>query len=1261
MKQGWGAAIRRYCAQGMARLHVEALRLTREDIRRTYAELDAGTKVNVTVVAEDAARITGVATAIATHTAGTDDLTDLDDTAPYHMVAYALDESAIIGSRVVLSKISAFLDIQRNTGAAPYDGKFGVSVYRLGKWGRSVANAADVWYLTKVADSLKVEASTIGSTPSLVDFTFATSTYDDKPPGVVIDGSFAARDAKNSSKLVGTPQDNDLAQQDPLLALTGRVVIVVIRAYGGTNTNYSWKYESAGANPKTIASAGTLYFRQGSIATGHPGLMALKSEAGTGMPRISFYLAVYSATGTLSFTGGSQVDLGAVPTGTVEFRVKADVPPGTTGTAYARVAAIDAWVVVKDGQTHTDVGLALSRTYEMKYEFAADSSQYTTPVLYELGAIERAELLDLTEFCTAGEPSESVDPQTGEVKMAEVEFRLGLTGNKDYRDDVTRLLYENDWDDIEIRTHAYHPDLARSEWGYLDLWRLDDAVINGPQAVLTCVSVLEQLKGKFPRPSGSEVGYLLKTTASDLTGLGGDYQKEISPSTQGASTFVWTVAGSATEFIYLVTPANLPQLRRWGTGPWTVNLSINSGNANIKLACRIKRVNAAGALQEIEPTIGYSTGEEITASTGQKTFTFNELVFGEGALTDRLVVEIRARNTDAGAQAFTIDTGTTATEVRPPWIPTSTITPQSFSDVYPKDAYGTWRDSVCALPERYRGAKPDRAAWKVFKFVMGADGKREAERILFLDGCCQIASQGVIKAVNLFGPRGLAVASFPMETYTPFDVGMGFRSRLPEFKAGYGYETRIPNAFAGTVTVRHAAAYTAFGLSKIDEPVNELDSEIARYIRDQALAAELCRNLVLAYGCGDIRIGVSPTESMPWLEIGDEASAETDRLAFKDPLTGVGVRGPLWAMGTIIGKSGPMLRPRFLVKPRGLVDLFVTTDSTQNRTPFEGPVAIPTIERDQTNPGNALLRVRGYPDTATLYYYYHATTVSPPERTRKDLWSTWTSAVTLARDSSADKLLSVFAEYQDVRGAIITARVAPDGRASITTLTAVEATTNVSWAASGLAANAKSIRWYLRRAATVLYPTTDNTATGPLDETYFVAEKAVHAERGGGLSVSHGSFVAGDDSQVIAIPIDNEGNAGPRKTATYAWAGSSTRAPTAPVWVVNTVGSASVQRTWDVSWGAGSMLATDDFRFVLRVDGVEYRVAEETTDPTTTLTKTNVSAEDLDGPGQFFPRSGDPDHEFVFLWELRNSVGTLINSGTFAPAYGENVEGTILA
>jgi len=578
---------------------------------------------------------------------------------------------------------------------------------------------------------------------------------------------------------------------------------------------------------------------------------------------------------------------------------------------------------VRDGQTPADVGLATSRFYEMQATFASNAALDTTPTLRAFGIRDRT-ALDVSEIATLEGFDESVDPVTGQVKMAEGTCQLALLGQPDARDLVSEILSAHYFSEIEVRAFAASDDLPRAQWLHLDTWRVDDYQ-PGPAAItLTLVSVLERLKGDRPAAGGTLYGYLLKAAASDMGG-GADFSAEVSQDAETAGTRTGSVAAGATETSYGFTPPGEPGLLTWTAGAWVVKVDVTTPHANVVLAIRLRRINAAGVVQESSPA-PTSVDEQALGVAGVRTFVanFGGLAWTKGATTDRLRVDYLFRNTDGGAaHSVTIATGTINTEIRTPWHPQAAVAPVKYSADSVKVVYDDWLDGRIGLEARYRGPGSANISTVLTKTVTKTDGKRELERIAYLDGGCVIGSQGVVKFVNLFAPRDVTGPHFPLEEQAGQQVALGLRARLPQFTVPYGYGTTKENAFAGEVKTQHAAALAHLGLSRIDNPDARLEDETARYVPDPTLAAVLGGWIVSRMGGGLTTIEFAPIYAQPHLEIGDAIAVETDRLVFKDGVTGESIRGARWVAGAIIGRKG-VWGQGFVVWVRGSSDLSAT-------------------------------------------------------------------------------------------------------------------------------------------------------------------------------------------------------------------------------------------------------------------------------------------------------------------------------------------------
>lgn len=1229
---------------GGCRHGTEAIRTHAEDMRQTQTEWDAGTKVDTESFADGALRLTASNVAKIANTTGSD---DLDNTAIANggrwamtntpIVVWALDDA--IGSAPMMRSVGLYLDRRRNAANANFDGTFVVQLYTVGwQYSRQMSLFPVCGPLYKTARSMSADAE-------LVTFSLDTTGNNASAPQQFPIADFFRPIWIN--KPLGTPA--------PYL-IGKRTIVAQLYTLGGSNTNYAWITNNAGANEQTTAGAGTLYHLTatdidlGDSSNAGVETLRLDQVAGTGMPRITFTVGSYPASGTVTFTN---IDLGAAPSGTLEFVVNKQTPTGTSILVEASDDGGVAWSTVVDGCTPATASPALTaqQTYRMRATLSSPASRDVTPTLRGIGVRDKT-TQDWTGFASYEGEHESVDPLTGQVRIGDVTLSLQLNGVRDYNG-VERFLSENLPGSVQVRRYVAHPDLDRQYWMYDALWDVLTYKLDPTQARIHLVSVMNRLKGRVPRATGTVYGYLLKAANSDLTG-GANFTKEMSVTAESSGTLTATIAGSATEVDYAITPANVPGFLQFPDGDFTQEVEVTTANANIYLKMRLSRVNAAGTVQQ---STAY-TEETQLSTTGIKTFSWLGVEWAAGASTDRLRADYSFRNADAGSQAVTIRTGTTDTELKTPWLPVFQALPQSYDSQTIDAAFTSVRDSLIGLPERYRGNLPGNTTDKVSKEVFAQDGLDCLREIAFADGQAVIASQGVIKCVNLHKPKGVAVAGFTHEELNIESIDTGLHRRVPEFFVPCRYDG---SKFTTEVRTVHAAALAAYGTPTIETADPRYDAEAAKWLPNETLANRIGKWIVTTHGMGQFMAeGCHTTYAWPELELGDVVFFQTDRLTFYDPVSARAIRGNLWALGVIVAKRDSWGRLFDIWIPNP-TDLYGSTSATHRRDPYE-PVRVALIDRsapDRLDVAQVLLQASA--SGASIYYRYRASSAAILDYGDYQ-WSTYTAGdvLELLRDQSAVKYLDVYAEANNLRSAIHAFPIQADATATITTLTATEpAGGTVRWTATGVDANVRSIRWYIRRnAAAGVYPTLDSTATGVLDETYLIDEYAVAADRGGQLYAQQTGYGAGDDSSVIAVPIDFNGNPGTRASATYAYAAAVSRAPGSATWALNTAGSSTVERTWDITWTAGTMLATDDFRIKVIVDGTRYTFAEETTDPTTTVTKTNVALSTTAGP-TFFPSSSQPTHTFKWEWELRNNVGTLINTGTVSPTAGEGVKGLL--
>lgn len=1007
----------------------EAFVRSAEDVRARRDEWNAGTKTNVTLYDDGKVMLTGSSAAKMESTSQNGYITDLNNARPYDIFAWELDES--IGPNSFLTKMQLWLDRKNNGGQPVFDGFFKLTMYRIRAF-RGLLSNQDGWQMQQVGDPVVVNAATMSADQQLVDFDFTQSA--DFPgvyqPGILIDGSFRPENLGNVGYFIG----NRAFIVSPQERVNGRTVVALLTAFGGSNTNYGMGRDSALANKITTGGQGTLRH----YIASQPLFSDLGGEAnnplwwrvtgGTGMIRGGFFLGSYgpSATGSVAFTGGNKCDFGASVQGSVEFVCRGATPAGTTLVFQARVNGGDAWVNVKDGQAPADVGLASSQFYEMQVLLTANAGGDSSPSVFALGIIDRV-LFDLTEVATLDGFSESVDILSGEVKMAAPTLTLQHTGAPDARDIATILMSSYDFVQVEVRCWLAHKDLPRDQWMLLHIWRVDDHDDTPTQLKLYLVSVLERMRGRFPLGSGQLFGWMLKQANSDLTG-GADFTKELSEATETGSTLNFTIAASATEDQLGYTKAGVPNLQKWPTGNWSVQVNVTVANTNLQLSVAVARVNAAGTQQQISRFT-----PEQQCSSGVKTFQLFNLAWNAGAVGDRIKIIYRFRNTVASGQAVTIETGTTNTQVQAPWFPLSSQGTKRYNMETVQAVYTDWRDSQVALAERYRGNIPADTTTLIAKNVLDSDGKRELERIAFCGKGTVIGSQGLVHFVPLYETRQMARAWFHIREITPLSMAPGLRARVPELFASYGFDTVKKDDFAGEAKIVHAAALAKFGHSRIDNPTRKIEEDIAKWFPDAGVALSIGTPFVLSLATGQIIWRFRSNIPHPELDLGDMVLVETNTFTMRDPNTGEPIRGFTAAYGIIVEVEG-LMGDVFGVWLRSLSDLYSVDVVTIRRTPFETPYVQAVINSIVGAPQSALVTLQAFPQTTTTYYYVHADGTVPPDRD-SPLWTLYTTGVTVSRSASADTLFSYWAMYNGIASPVFTSRVSKDELPEILTIT----------------------------------------------------------------------------------------------------------------------------------------------------------------------------------------------------------------------------------
>lgn len=1222
-----------------AKVYTEAIVVESEDVRATADEAAAATLTNCTALDDGSIVLTATSTGLISYASGSDAIATLTQSGAFHVLAFQVDEAVPDGAKV--RSIQCHLSRRRVAANPMFDGDWVLRVYRL----PALAQDDGVWQVVPTVDALKVPAASMTTDTELVTFNFTGSANDPQyPEPLTLDQGW------RPFKGLGPNFDFQTG---------ARTLVFAIAAHAGTNTNYAWMSDAGASADVTTANVGTFAHRLAAATTLNL-KQALSVTTATGMLRATININAYATNGAVTYT---YADLGASPTETVEFVAKAAAPNGSSITLEARVTTTDAYVTILDGQTLADVGLATSQTYQLHASLVASTALNVSPVLYELGVRSRT-VTDWTDEAHWSDEAESVDPRTGQGRMGQATLAVMRTGDRDYRG-PEKLLSEQNFTDVEVRRYIGHPDLDRSDWLFCDLWRLDDYRLEEDRLVLTCVSVLEQLGGKYPAPAGSLTGYLVKSAAASnlSTGTGASFTQELSQITEAVSTVSFTVSASlatAAEESYAYTAHGVPNLTWWPDGAFTVKVKALAATTNVYCKVRVTRVSATGTVAEATGTAATNLWTEAQLLSAASTFVFTstKMVWAVGAASDRLRVDYGFYiTTGTAAATVVLEIGGTGSEVIPPWLPTTQAVPETYSAESPASCWSDWVSNVVAVPARYRGSGPANTSDKLSKNVFNADGRRELERIAFADGGCVIARQGRIEYANLYKPRSPVRAAFTIEEYTMLDASLGFRDRLPEFAVPYGFDG---GKFVGQIVTQHAAALAAYGLSSIDQPDARLEDETAKWLPGPKLAGEIGRNVVQAMGAGFMTLHLGNfTVSYPELTIGDGVMVETDRLAVLDVETGQSIRGPVWCYGIIIGRSG-VWPDELTVWVRGLAGLFDVSQSNNAREPFE-PIIVQCLDMatmGQTavaDPTRAEFQFRVFPSDASVYYAYATATETLPDRVANlAAWTAYTSGTTvqLLRATGSTKYLHFFGTRDGIYGPTLTVPVL--GRAPLPGINLID---NVDVVQSGSSPSI-SVTAVVDPAGigdarrVIAYSFVAAFGVVPINsEQYFLAERVVGGSSDWNRFTNATACSSGDVVSWQFAAVDENGNvvedgAGSYTVVTSTATAAESVTMTNITWSVTATGTTDVTRKYGFAWGVSTAVtdATHDLQITWTLDGVTATLTTIASPATTTVSVTGVDS-------GYVVTSTEPRHRVAFAWQLLSGA-SVVNSGTILDGSG---------
>ena len=476
-------------ATTLARPIVEAVITTNEDIKDTKQEyLDADSTTGWTELEEGGARLERSATDQIAHspTLSNPQTTNLNGPALGTPVDVLVIEWAGESDPENIELHTLVADLDPASGGSKEVEEWWAQLFRV----HSI-EAADpldessekIWHFQQLGGIQKVTA---GASAGDVTFNF---------------GAFG-----NSSLTVGAAPDLlegvNAGDEGVVTVPTTCVWIWGVKA-GGIAANIGWR----GDGTKSTASSGGNTFSKfefkDTTTIGTVGPTKEYVAASNGLPSFSLKGASYSAA-TITFST-NPVDLGAVPTNTVEFVAEGMEPGGSSLTFEVHDGS--SWQEYADGdKAATDntadggfdlSGVALAQTYDMRVTLTPTTTADMSPTVRRLGAREITSS-DLDGLVKLGAAEFQVDPVTLRPEIAELQMELIRDGIRDYRDTGTELISDNYISALTFRIWIGHPDLERRYWLHHSDWVIDRQDSAGASIMLTLVSPLSFLRQTIP-------------------------------------------------------------------------------------------------------------------------------------------------------------------------------------------------------------------------------------------------------------------------------------------------------------------------------------------------------------------------------------------------------------------------------------------------------------------------------------------------------------------------------------------------------------------------------------------------------------------------------------------------------------------------------------------------------------------------------------------------------------------------------------------
>lgn len=700
---------------------------------------------------------------------------------------------------------------------------------------------------------------------------------------------------------------------------TTLIFLWAVKADGAPATNVGWARDSAVTsvtNGSRVLRA-IQVIRVGSVT-------AMESIVLAATPRPVPVIKVESgnfANAKIQFSGGgNQFDLGATPTGTVEFVGEGEVPAG--GALIYEVlkdggtAATDAdWRAYTDGQHPADLANVSTRqTYQLRARLQTSAGGDVTPIVRALG-VREVTITDLSNVCQTPDVSWSVDPIRLKGAIPELRLTAVRDGERDFHDAITDLLVSADIGKLLLRVWIGDAAVPRSQWVKRDEFLIDGVYPGGASVALRCVSPLALLKGALPKYAGG----ISAAPVSDQTNPGAWVDQ--GSGTTNLFSVINEITADDLGFVQSpVDPANA-----------AVEFKLASlGDPNLSgghsVSYRYQKDVAAG--KTIDLTVELRQGAVVKATqtvvnigNGWVTGVLQLTTTQADSITDYSDLRIRFNaNTTGGAGSRRAQVSWTkfgADGSRQAYLRTSQT---------PKVVYEDLVLNQAEVARRYVGPGVELTSELVTNEIRDiTDIKAQVDAIAYIAGMAVTSSQGRIKAVDCHGQKA-AVVTFDPNEIEPLETTPGYEERVPFFTVPWGYDFTNKRFTAETLG-RSGPALNKLGRAHVDVE-ERLDETIARWIVAQggdapgesSQANRIAKRVVETVGTGLIRWRFRTTYAWPELEPGDLVVVPTDRFVARDPTADRELRGQLWATG-IITEVGDVWGRDFTIWVRSYADI----------------------------------------------------------------------------------------------------------------------------------------------------------------------------------------------------------------------------------------------------------------------------------------------------------------------------------------------------